>query len=215
MYKRERGGGRRGSNVVFTTHSLVLKAAALGLQVDIQVFKFNTITDSICMYHFPRTLPSENSASQISIPREPDAEMMEARQDTLNIAHYSYQYDGTTGHYNSVGKRPAAGGGGGAEGQPPEDGWPAAPCNNSLRLVSLPEDDCFIATMLTAAGVLHFVNYLFDFRQAPCLPLFSPFPEPAWPQGGALTLCACAQTHARHTVVRLATTLPSPACLPV
>ena len=32
------------------------------------------------------------------------------------------------------GKRPAAGGGDGAGGQPPEDGWPAAPCNNSLRL---------------------------------------------------------------------------------
>jgi hypothetical protein len=53
--------------------ALMLKAAALGLQVDIQVFKFNTITDSICMYHFPREKPSEDRASQISIPREPDA----------------------------------------------------------------------------------------------------------------------------------------------
>ena len=85
--------------------ALMLKAAALGLQVDIQVFKFNTITGSICMYHFPREKPSEDSAEQI--PREPDAEMVEARQGTLNIAHYAYQYDGTTGHYNSVGKRPA------------------------------------------------------------------------------------------------------------
>ena len=57
--------------------SLMLKAAALGLQVDIQVFKFNTITDSICMYHFPREKPSEDRASQISIPREPDAKMVE------------------------------------------------------------------------------------------------------------------------------------------
>jgi len=99
--------------------SLILKAAALGLEVDIQVFKFNT--DSICMYHFPREKPSEDSASQISIPREPDAEMVEARQGTLNITHYVYQYDGTTGHYNSVGKRPAVGGGGGAGGWPPPE----------------------------------------------------------------------------------------------
>jgi len=85
--------------------ALMLKAAALGLQLDIQVFKFNTITGSICMYHFPREKPSEDSAEQI--PREPDAEMVEARQGTLNIAHYAYQHDGSTGHYNSVGKRPA------------------------------------------------------------------------------------------------------------
>jgi len=96
---------------------LMLKAAALGLQVDIQVFKFNTITDSICMYHFPREKPSEDRASQSSIPREPDAEMVEVRQGTLNIAHYAYQYVGTTGHYNSVGKRPAAGVGGGIVGE--------------------------------------------------------------------------------------------------
>jgi hypothetical protein len=83
----------------------MLKAAALGLQLDIQVFKFNTITGSICMYHFPREKPSEDSAEQI--PREPDAEMVEARQGTLNIAHYAYQHDGSTGHNNSVGKRPA------------------------------------------------------------------------------------------------------------
>ncbi len=38
--------------------------------------------------------------------------------------------------------------------EPPEDGWPAAPCSNSLELVSVPEDDCFIAAMLTAAGVV-------------------------------------------------------------
>ena len=96
---------------------LMLKAAALGLQVDIQVFKFNTITDSICMYHFPREKPSEDRASQSSIPREPDAEMVEVRQGTLNIAHYAYQYVGNTGHYNSVGKRPAAGVGGGIVGE--------------------------------------------------------------------------------------------------
>ena len=60
--------------------ALMLKAAALGLEVDIQVFKFNTITDSICMYHFPREKPSEDRASQSSIPREPDAEMVEVRQ---------------------------------------------------------------------------------------------------------------------------------------
>jgi hypothetical protein len=97
--------------------ALMLKAAALGLQVDIQVFKFNTITDSICMYHFPREKPSEDRASQISIPREPDAEMVEVRQGTLNIAHYTYQYDGTTGHYNSVSKRPTTGVGGGIVGE--------------------------------------------------------------------------------------------------
>ena len=57
------------------------------------------------MYHFPREKPSEDSAEQI--PREPDAEMVEARQGTLKIAHYAYQHDGTTCHYNSVGKRPA------------------------------------------------------------------------------------------------------------
>ena len=70
---------------------LMLKAAALGLQVDIQVFKFNTITDSICMYHFPREKPSEDRASQSSIAREPDAEMVEAKQGTLNIAHYAHK----------------------------------------------------------------------------------------------------------------------------
>jgi hypothetical protein len=96
--KSMRTEGRQGDE-------LMLKAAALGLQVDIQVFKFNTITDSICMYHFPREKPSEDSAEQI--PREPDAEMVEARQGTLKIAHYAYQHDGTTCHYNSVGKRPA------------------------------------------------------------------------------------------------------------
>ena len=48
-------------------NGLMLKVEALGLEVDIQVFKFNTITDSITMYHFPRTLPSENSVSQISL----------------------------------------------------------------------------------------------------------------------------------------------------
>jgi hypothetical protein len=32
------------------------------------------------------------------------------------------------------GKRPSTGGGGGVGGQPPEDDWPAVPCNNSLRL---------------------------------------------------------------------------------
>ena len=57
------------------------------------------------MYHFPREKPSEDSAEQI--PRERDAEMVEARQGTLNIACYDYQHDGTTCHYNSVGKRPA------------------------------------------------------------------------------------------------------------
>ena len=53
------------------------------------------------MYHFPLTLLSENSVSQISLSREPDDEMVEAKQGTLNITHYEYQYDGT-GHYNSV-----------------------------------------------------------------------------------------------------------------
>jgi hypothetical protein len=37
------------------------------------------------MYHFPRENPSEDSAEQI--PREPDAEMVEAKQGTLKIAH--------------------------------------------------------------------------------------------------------------------------------
>ena len=96
---------------------LILRTEEMGLQVDIQVFKFNTITDSICMYHFPREKPSEDRASQSSIWREPDAEMVEARQGTLNIAHYAHQYVGTTGHYNSVGKRPAAGIGGGIVGE--------------------------------------------------------------------------------------------------
>ena len=96
--KSMRTEGRQGDE-------LMLKATALGLQLDIQVFKFNTITGSICMYHFPREKPSEDSAEQI--PREPDAEMVEARQGTLNIACYDYQHDGTTCHYNSVGKRPA------------------------------------------------------------------------------------------------------------
>ena len=59
-------------------NGLMLKVETLGLEVDIQVFKFNTIIDSITMYHFPRTLPSENSVSQISLSREPDAEMVKA-----------------------------------------------------------------------------------------------------------------------------------------
>ncbi len=42
--------------------------------------------------------------------------------------------------------------------QPPEDGWPAAPCNNILRLVSVTQDDCFIAAMLTAASVLEGIH---------------------------------------------------------
>jgi hypothetical protein len=42
--------------------------------------------------------------------------------------------------------------------EPPEDGWPAAPCSNSLELVSVPEDDCFIAAMLTAAGVVEGIH---------------------------------------------------------
>jgi len=42
--------------------------------------------------------------------------------------------------------------------EPPKDGWPAAPCSNSLGLVSVPEDDCFIAAMLTAAGVVEGIH---------------------------------------------------------
>lgn len=42
--------------------------------------------------------------------------------------------------------------------EPPEDGWPAAPCSNSLRLVPVPEGDCFIAAMLTAASVVEGIH---------------------------------------------------------
>ena len=80
--------------------ALMLKAAALGLQLDIQVFKFNTITGSICMYHFPREKPSEDSAEQI--PREPDAEMVESRQDTLNVF---VLYNGAN-HFDAMLRRP-------------------------------------------------------------------------------------------------------------
>ena len=42
--------------------------------------------------------------------------------------------------------------------EPPKDGWPAAPCSNSLGLVSVPDDDCFIVAMLTAAGVVERIH---------------------------------------------------------
>ena len=77
----------------------IIKAPELGLKVDIQVCKFNTTIESITMYLFPRALPSERSASQISC--ETLVEMVEAKQFTLNVAHYTYQYD-SSGHYNSI-----------------------------------------------------------------------------------------------------------------
>jgi len=43
-------------------------------------------------------------------------------------------------------------------GEPPEDGWSGAPCSNRLRLVSVPEDDCFITAMLTASSVLEGIH---------------------------------------------------------
>ena len=52
------------------------------------------------MYQFLWTLPSDIiSGSQIS--HDPNAQMVEVKQDTLNVGHYVFQYDGSD-HYNPI-----------------------------------------------------------------------------------------------------------------
>ena len=81
---------------------LILRAAVLALQVDIQVFKLNTETNSITMYQYAaRSSQNKEHSSASQILREVDAEMLDVKPGTLNVAHYTYQYDGTV-HYNSI-----------------------------------------------------------------------------------------------------------------
>ena len=76
---------------------LLLSAVSQELQVNIQVFEFHTITNSIIMYKFFGD-PSQSSASPIC--SEANFEILQLTR-TLNVAHYVNQFHGTS-HYNSI-----------------------------------------------------------------------------------------------------------------
>ena len=77
---------------------LILKAVTQALQVNIQVFELNIITNSIKMYKLP-AVPSQGSASKFF--KEANFEMLQLTPDTLNVTHCVNQLDGTW-QYNSI-----------------------------------------------------------------------------------------------------------------